>query len=205
VLEEGTLLAFDFGAYWHGEVSFKPNFDDSRMVLRNQPLPPSCGDSNYADGLKINVLVQRIGLCTLLSDREGQCSVLQRMWDAFVFAPATEAGKLPVYKLAAARSYPNRYKPGTVLYSPVYLPFNVMDRPPAIFGPRLIDPPKRPQPLEALEAPKPESDALFDGVAKTGEVLPPDPAPAAPKARRKNKSANTGQQYDDDLDDQLPF
>jgi hypothetical protein len=209
VLAEGTQLVFDFAAFWEGEVCYQPKFDDTRMRLRGTELPDFSNEDGYTGGIKINVMVQRHGLCSMLSTSEAVSRMVDMLYDAFVFAVQAEAGQLPVYRLAEARGYHTRYRPET-LYAPVYIFTGWVARDPNAFGPRLIAPPKPPLvSTEVITAPAAETDKVFADIARLGEVLPA-PASDAGKARGKVRgkpAAKSGnpQPISDDLDDELPF
>jgi hypothetical protein len=208
VLPAGLQVIFDFANFWEGEIAYRPKFDDTRMVLRGVELPPYSHDDGYMGGIKINVMVQRHRLCTLLTTSESACRAIELLYDTFVFAPEATEGKLPVFRIGEPRGYSTKYRPD-LIYAPVYIPVGWADRDPSpqAFGARLIPPPQ-PQPAltyAVATAPASETDKMFD--TAHGEVLSPEPASAAKlkAGKRAGKKASSGPQYDADLDDEMPF
>jgi hypothetical protein len=194
VVKVGTLIIFDWGRFWEGEVSYKP-FDDKRMVLRGTALPPYSGDAGYDGGFKVDVMVQGHGLCQLLTTSGGLCTTLERLYDDFIVVPEALAGRLLVYRIEESRSYtPKR---GVELaYAPVYTSVKWIDRDAARFGKRLIEPP-RSSSSEVTTAPALESDKVFETVATTDELVVRERKPA-PKASGKSVGFT-------DLDDEVQF
>jgi hypothetical protein len=204
VLPPGCQVVFDFGAIWEGEVAYRPKFDDSRMVLRGVELPPYSHDDGYMGAVRINVMVQHHGLCTLLTTSESACRAIDLLYDSFVFAREAAEGKLPVVRIEEPRGYHTKFRPDPI-YAPVYIPVGWVDRDSGqhAFGARLIPPPKAQPALsyEVATAPALETNQMF------GEV-PPEPASASkPKtAKRAGKKAQPhGVQFDDDLNDEISF
>jgi hypothetical protein len=172
----GTKLVFDYASWREGEIAYQPRFDDSRMVLRGEPLPPYSGNPTYQGAIQINVLVQRCGLCVLTSTSTGLYRTLDQLYDAYVLAPEAQQDQVPVYRLEESRPYTTKYRPDP-MYSPVYTPVAWMSRDAKTFGKRLIPLPKVTLiPDEATAAvpatPPPESDQLFNGAVAQGELLP---------------------------------
>jgi hypothetical protein len=190
----GTLIIFDWGRFWEGEVSYKP-FDDKRMVLRGTALPPYSGDPGYDGGFKVDVMVQGHGLCQLLTTSGGLCTALERLYDDFIVQPEAPAGKLLVYRIEESRSYtPKR---GVELaYSPVYTSIKWIDRDAARFGKRLIEPP-HPLSSEITTAPALESDKVFETGVTSGELVTMERKPGS---KASGKAVGFG-----DLDDEIPF
>jgi hypothetical protein len=195
-------VIFDFANFWEGEIAYRPKFDDTRMVLRGVELPPYSHDDGYMGGVKINVMVQRHGPCTLLSTSESLCRAIDLLYDTYLFAVEAQGGKLPVYRIAEPRSFNVKFRPDPI-YAPVYTPIGWVDRDPASFGPRLIPPPQaRPALITAVTtAPAVETDPVF--ATQDGELLPPEPT--SKKTSKRAKKEHHGPQYDPDLSDELPF
>jgi hypothetical protein len=174
------------------------------MVLRGGETPVYSGDPGYIGGIKLNVLVQHYGPCTLTVTSETACRALDLLWDVSVFTVEAQAGKLPVHRIAEPRSFNVKFRPDP-LFGPVYILAKWVDRP-EIFGPRLIPPPK-PQPAlmyEVATAPASESDKLVD--ASQGEVLPPEiSTPKQKTAKRTGKKDQNWPEHRSDLDDEIPF
>jgi hypothetical protein len=204
VVPVGSLLIFDHGTFREGELSYRPKYDDSRMVLRGVETPVYSGDPGYVGGVKLNCLVQHHGPCTLTVTSETACRALDLLWDLFIVAVEAQAGKLPVYRIAEPRSFNVKFRPDP-LFGPVYIPERWVDRP-ELFGPRLISPPK-PQPVlihEVATAPTFESDKPFD--ASRGEVLPPETSTSKHKgAKRTSKKGQNWPEHHSDLDDEISF
>jgi hypothetical protein len=193
----GRQLIFDFACFFEGEVCYRPKFDDSRMRLRGSDIPPFSGEDGYQGAIKLNVMVQRHGLCTLLSTSESVYRAVNLHYDMYLIAAEAQGGQLPVLRIEEARAFNTKYRPDP-LFAPCYRLIGWVHRDADVFGPRLIPPPK-PILVSAKAAPAIESDAVFSA---TTEVLPPEPV-AAPKpkpARRAEKKP-----IEDDLDDELPF
>jgi hypothetical protein len=204
VVPVGSLLIFDHGTFREGELSYRPKYDDSRMVLRGVETPVYSGDPGYIGGIKLNVLVAHFGPCTLTVTSETACRALDRLWDGFIFAVEAQAGKLPVYRIAEPRSFNVEFRPDP-LFGPMYIQTKWVDRP-EIFGPRLIPPPKSQPALvyEVATAPALESDKPFD--VSQGEVLLPEISTSKQKAaKRTSKRDQKWPEHRSDLDDEIPF
>jgi hypothetical protein len=197
VVPVGRQLIFDFGCFWEGEVCYRPKFDDSRMRLRGSEIPPFSNEEGYQGAIKINVMVQRHGLCALLSTSESVYRTVNLQYDMYLIATEAQQGQLPVLRIEEARPFVTRHRPDP-LYAPVYSLVGWVARDPNAFGPRLIPPP-RPILVSTKAAPAIESDAVFSAAT---EVLPPQPA-AAPKAKPARRAEK--KPIEDDLDDELPF
>jgi hypothetical protein len=210
VLPVGLKIIFDFGQHWEGEVAYKPKFDDSRMRLKGGELPPYSGDPNYAGAEKIHVMVQRYGLCSLLSTADTVVRALNLVHDTYYFATEAAQGKLPMFRIEEPRAYQPKKRPG-MLYAPVWALIGWTDRDANVFGSRLIPAPK--PMLEAATkittAPALETDAIFDDATTLGEVMPPEheqqPAKQTASYPKKKKGNPQGQQLDPELDDVVPF
>jgi hypothetical protein len=206
VLREGTQIVLDFGCFWEGEVAFSPKFDDARMRLRGTELPPFSNDQGYHGGIKLNVMVQYHGLCSMLSTSEAVTRAVDAMYDAFVFAAEAQAGQLPAYRIGNPRSYQSRYS-SNLLYAPIYLLAGWLMRGDA-FGPRLIPPPKPILVPEVITAPASlEAEKVFGAVSSRGEVISAPSASTAQrrKGKRQRLAAPDNPQADPDLDDVVPF
>jgi hypothetical protein len=200
-LPPGTQIIPDFrGPAKHGELTYSPKFDDSRMVPINQEPPPFSDEGGYVGAIRVPTLVQRHGLCSFLTTSAGAVRVLEAIYDEFVFAPEAQAGKLPIYRIEEPRSYHIKQRPDDI-YSPVYMLIGWVDRDPNAFGAAQIKPP----PLISMTSGAPAlalpSDEIFKSADRAPEVLPP---PASVKKAKKQKRG-TGQQEDDDLNDLVPF
>jgi hypothetical protein len=223
----GTLVIPDFRRVLEGEVTFKPKYDASLMVPRGQPLPPRCGKLGYNDGLSIDIVVQGFGLATFTSTAECVCKLLDRLYDNYCFAPEAQAGKLPIYRLLPSRPFPTQHS-----QAPYYDPkWEMVDWTPRLghFRPVLI---AIPQPI-AFTPQAVESDAVFDGMAVSGEVIEPatespssSPSWSAPPERTSGATSTQGRRKgstltsvplpggsttdrpsgpDPDLEDTIPF
>jgi hypothetical protein len=203
-LPNGLQLIFDFSAYWEGEVAYRPKFDDSRMRLRGTKLPPFSGDDGFVGGIKIHTMVQRYGLCSLLTTADSMTRVIEVLYDAFIFAAEGQAGQLPVYRIEPPRGFTTRHRPD-VIHAPCYSMVGWVGRDADAFGPRLIPPPK-PMVLSTELTPTPvlESDDVFAAVAPRGEVLPPKPKTKVSKHGARQIPLR-GPQSDPDLEDAVPF
>jgi hypothetical protein len=185
VLSTGLHLILDFGAHWEGEVAYQPKFDDSRMKLRGGELPQFSGDDGYMGGVKINVLVQNRGLCSLLSTSESMCRTIDWLFDAFMFAPEAHNGQLPVYRIEPPRSFKTKFRPDP-LYAAVYSQVGWIHRDDNAFGPRLIPPPRPMLVPEVVAGPGTKDNNMFNAISPHGEVIPPEPTPAAaPKSLKR--------------------
>jgi hypothetical protein len=197
IVPTGTQLIPDFGGRnYEGEIAFTPKYDDSRMVLRGDPLPPYSGDTAYTGGVKIDVLLQARGLCVMTSTSASLIRVFDLLHDEFVCAPEAAAGKLPIFRIEEPRSYSIQQR-ADLLYAPVYSLVGWATRDSLKLGPRLIPPPKPLPSLDVLAAtPVLESDSVFE---RTGEVMPP-----GPKWSRSERGASRLVPAGD-LDDEIPF
>src|SRR5690349_2693022 len=99
VLPVGAQIIPDFGAFLEGDIADRPKFADSGMVLPGTALPPYSGEQGFMGGIKIPVMVQRHGLCALVSTSESVGRQFDAMYDAFIFAPESQRGQLPVYRI----------------------------------------------------------------------------------------------------------
>jgi hypothetical protein len=206
ILPAGLQVIFDFGQHWEGEVAYKPKFDDSRMRLKGTELAPYSGDPNYSGGEKIHVMVQRYGLCSLLSTAETVVRVLNLLYDKFIFAPEAANGQLPIFRISEPRGFYPKQRAG-MLYAPVYSSAIVwVNRDPNAFGPRPVPPPK--PMLEAdtklTTARELAINAIFESATAHGEVIPPEHQ-QVPVKKAKPHPKKKGQQPDDELDDVVPF
>jgi hypothetical protein len=194
ILPVGIQLIFDFGCFWEGELSFTPKFDTSRMVLRGTPVPPFSGDPNYTGGIRLGVMIRRQGLAELCATQGTIINVLDLLHDNFVRAPEAEHGKLPIYRVEEPRSF--TIAKGTTLYAPVYTLIDWTPRESLRLGTRLIPPPGPRFGSNGVAAPQVlKSDRALDEADRSGEVMPPKPAP-----RRSAELVPAG-----DIDDQIPF
>jgi hypothetical protein len=205
VLPVGTQIIPDIGHYYEGEMRWQP-FDDSRMRPYGTPLPAFSGETGYAGGLKIQVMIQRHGLAVLQSTSEAVARAISAIMDAAQFAPEGIAGKLPVYEIGEPRSYKSKHRPD-LLYAPVYILRGWVERSTQGFGPRLVPPPKPMLISEPQFAPKVlPSDELFNTATPHAEVLPPTKVlPAQKPSKKKAKQEEHGPQFDPDLNDVISF
>jgi hypothetical protein len=197
IVPTGTKLIFDYAGFYEGELSYDPEFDDSRMVLRGQPLPPYSGDKNYDGAIKVPVLLQGRGPCELIGTQSTLITEVDRLYDVFSVAAQAAAGELPIYLLQEPRSFTNRQ--GVLLHAPVLMLVGWTPRDGLKLGPRLIAPPQ-PWAGDAVMTLPPaaaqESDSIFETTSRVGEVL----APSKPKPAPPRSPVPAG-----DLDDEIPF
>jgi hypothetical protein len=163
----GTLVILDFRRVREGEVSFTPKFDDKLMVPRGQPLPPRCGKKEYADGLQIDLVVQKFGLATLTSTADCVCKMLERLYDTYSFAPEAQEGKLLICRLDPSRSFKTQH--GSTLYDPKWTIVGWAPRS-GHFRPALIAIPK---PIAFESQAVIESDVAFNDGTLSGAVEEP--------------------------------
>lgn len=201
VLPAGLQVIFDWGAHWEGEVAYRPKFDDSRMRLRGVELPPFSNEDGYMGAVKLHVMVQRHGLCSLLTTSESATRAIDLLYDTFTFAIEAQQGQLPVYRIEEPRGFNTKFRPDPV-YAPRYSQVGWVHRDPNAFGPRLIPPPKPILMSEVTTAPALESDKVFNTVAPHAEVIPPEPGGKKKAPKRTDKKT---QQFDPELNDVVPF
>jgi hypothetical protein len=197
VVPAGLRIIFDWARFREGEIAFAPKYDDSRMVLRGELLPPYSGDERYSGGIKIDALLQQRGSCVLTSTSASLIRALDLLHDEYVCAPEAHAGEMPIYRLEEPRMYTIQQR-ADQLYAPVYTLVGWAERDSLKLGPRLISPPKPLPALDAVAPPALESNSAFE-TARSGEVMPPQPAPS-----RREKAAEVLVPAGD-LDDEIPF
>jgi hypothetical protein len=193
------LLVPDYGRREVGRLRWKP-FDDSEMrVALNGEMPPEDDDGDYLAAWRWPVLVHGVGMRRMTTTSRAFIAAARRWFDAFVAAPEAAAGFLCVYRAGESSSYkPKRVPDAGTFYAPRWRTGGWMQRAVPPFANRLIGPPAA---LAAGALPAVPTDALFDGMAMTGEGLAPSPKP---KPARPSRAAGLVP-ASDDLDDEIPF
>jgi hypothetical protein len=211
-LRAGTVAAADWFSLHSGFLKFVGGVDTVKyMRPATEDLPPQPTDPDYREGFKLVVAIKGHGLLVFCNNSVLTQPEIRDRFDAFLMSAEARKGMIPYYSIDDPIEDFVKGRDGS-FFKPSWTLRGWMPRNPGIFGPELITlPDTGTVPAIAASAPRPSLPP-----ASIAEPLPRRATrPSADlryNANRAHQAAATSvstepvkQQYDPDLDDELPF